>query len=340
MASQARPTMKDVAAASGVSFKTVSRVINSEPGVAPETVEAVRKAADALGYQADLQARNLRRSDRRSQSVGLIVSSVANPFDAEVHAAIEEEVGRYQAVVLALSSGHDPEIERARARALMRRQVDGLLVTPVGDDQAWLLKLAGDRPVIFVDREPKPLLADAVLSDHRAGARRATEHLLSHGHRRVALLTDDLLIQSARERRDGYLEALAAAGIAADPKLLRTGMSGTESARLTCHQLLAGSDAPTAIFAAQNYLAAGAMRAVHSLGLADRVGLVAFDDLPYADLFATPLTAVTQDAGRIGRLAAQRLLGRIQGEISGPPEVTIVPTGFAVRGSGEVSPQH
>ena len=80
------------------------------------------------------------------------------------------------------------------------------------------------------------------------------------------------------------------------------------------------------------------MRAIHSLDLSDRVGLVAFDDLPYADLFATPLTAVTQDAGRIGRLAAQRLLGRIQGEISGPPEVTIVPTGFTVRGSGEVSP--
>ncbi len=330
--------MKDVAAASGVSFKTVSRVINREPGVAPETAEAVRKAADALGYQADLQARSLRRSDRRSQSIGLIVSSVANPFDAELHAAIEEEVWRYQAVVLALSSGYDPEVEQARARALMRRHVDGLLVSPVGDDQSWLLKLAGDRPVVFVDREPKPLLGDAVLSDHRAGARRATEHLLAHGHRRVALLTDDLRIQSARERRDGYLEALAAAGIPADPRLLATNLSGTEAARLACHQLLAGSSAPTAIFAAQNYLAAGAMRAIHSLDLSDRVGLVAFDDLPYADLFATPLTAVTQDAGRIGRLAAQRLLGRIQGEISGPPEVTIVPTGFTVRGSGEVPP--
>ena len=220
----------------------------------------------------------------------------------------------------------------------MRRHVDGLLVSPVGDDQSWLLKLAGDRPVVFVDREPTPLLGDAVLSDHRAGARRATEHLLAHGHRRVALLTDDLRIQSARERRDGYLEALAAAGIPADPRLLATNLSGTEAARLACHQLLAGSSAPTAIFAAQNYLAAGAMRAIDSLDLSDRVGLVAFDDLPYADLFATPLTAVTQDAGRIGRLAAQRLLGRIQGEISGPPEVTIVPTGFTVRGSGEVSP--
>ncbi|NLH69344.1 MAG: LacI family transcriptional regulator [Brooklawnia sp.] len=330
--------MKDVAAMAGVSFKTVSRVINSEPGVAPETVEAVRRAADALGYQADLQARNLRRSDRRSQSIGLIVSSVANPFDAEVHAAIEEEVAHFQAVVLALSSGRDPELERTRARALVRRHVDGLLVAPIAQDQSWLLKLAGDRPVVFVDRQPMPLLGDAVLSDHRAGARRATEHLLGYGHRRVALLTDDLLIQSARERRDGYLDALAAAGIPADPQSIRMGLSGSEAARQACHQLFAASTVPTAIFAAQNYLAAGAMRAINDLGLTGRIALVAFDDLPYSDLFASPLTAVTQDAEQIGRLAAQRLLGRITGDISGPPEVTVVPTGFAVRGSGEVSP--
>lgn len=330
--------MKDVAAHAGVSLKTVSRVVNSEGAVADATVEAVRQSIDELGYQADLHARSLRRGDRRTQSLGLLVSSVANPFDAEMHAAIEQAAARRQMVALALSSGDDQRVERRRVAALVQRQIDGLLIACVGFDQSYLREVVGARPIVFVDREPSVLLGDAVISDHQVGAWRATRHLLRHGHRRIALLTDNEQIQTARARRAGYEQALAEAGVPIEPMLVRSGLATEQAGRMASHELLSGPEPPTAIFASQNHLAIAAIRAIHQLRLDSQVGLVAFDDVPYGDLFPIPLTAITQEPGRIGELATERLMGRISGDIDGPPERIVVPTGFEVRGSGEIGP--
>lgn len=330
--------MNDVALRSGVSLKTVSRVVNGESGVADDTAELVHKAIAELGYQTDLQARSLRRSDRRSQSLGLLVSSVANPFDGMMHAAIEQVADERSAVVLALSSKDNPRTERSRTAALLQRQVDGLLIASVGADQSWLPGVVGGRPMVFIDREPSVLVADAVVSDNLAGARRATRHLIGHGHRRIALLGDVQLIQTARARLAGYSEALAEVGIPIEPGLVRTGLSTEQLGRVATYELLSGPEPPTAIFAAQNHLAIGAMRAIHNLRMNGQVALVSFDDVANSDLFPVPLTAITQDPGRIGQLAAERIFGRLTGEITGPPQVIVVPTGFEVRGSGEISP--
>lgn len=338
MNTSAKPTMKDVALRAGVSLKTVSRVVNGEPAVSGETVDAVRRAIADLGYQADLQARSLRRGDRRTQSLGLLVSAVANPFDAEMHAAIEESAGRRQIAVLALSSRDDQQVERRRVAALMQRQVDGLLIACVGVDQSYLRQVVGSVPMVFIDREPSELLGDAVVSDHQVGAWRATRHLLRHGHRRVALLADSEQIQTARARRAGYEQALADAGVPVEELLIRAGLATEQAGRMASHELLSGPEPPTAIFASQNHLAIGAMRAVHQLQLDGQVGLVSFDDVPYGDLFPVPLTAITQDPVRIGELAVERLMGRIAGDIFGPAERIVVPTGFEVRGSGEIRP--
>ena len=331
--------MRDVAARAGVSLKTVSRVINREAGVAGETADAVERAIAELGYHADLQARGLRRGDRRSQSIGLVVSSVANPFDAELHGAIEEAAARHHVAVLALSSNDDPAAEAARAATLTQRQVDGLLIASVGTDQGYLAGVVGARPIVFVDREPSLPIGDWVVSDHQIAAQRATRHLISHGHRRIALLTDSELIQTARARRAGYLAALAEAGLTVDPVLMRGGLVNEQMGRMATHELLTGPQPPTALFAAQNHLAIGAMRALHYLRKDGQIALVSFDDVAYGDLFPVPLTAITQDPARIGQLATERLLGRIAGDITGPGQAIVVPTGFAVRGSGEIRPQ-
>lgn len=334
----ARPTMKDVAARAGVSLKTVSRVVNREGAVAAETQDAVNAAIAELGYATDLQARSLRRGDRQTQTLGLLVSSVANPFDAAMHGAIEEAAGRRHIVVLALSSRDDQQAEQRRVAALVQRQVDGLIVACTGTDQSYLAELVGKRPLVFVDREPAPLLGDAVVSDHQVGAWRATRHLLTHGHRRIAILTDDEQIQTARARLAGYQQALVEAGIDRDAALIRVGLATEQAGRMATHEVLSGPQPPTAIFASQNHLAIGAMRAIHHLRLDGQIALVGFDDVPYGDLFPVPLTAITQDPVRIGELATARLLGRIAGDITGPAERIVVPTGFEVRGSGEIRP--
>ncbi|WP_232210209.1 LacI family DNA-binding transcriptional regulator [Propionibacterium sp. oral taxon 192] len=333
-----RPTMTDVAARAKVSLKTVSRVVNGEPGVAAATIETVEKAVAELGYRADLQARGLRRGDRRSQSVGLIVSAIANPFDAEIHGAVEAFAGERDIVVLGLSSGGDPDIELRRATSLFERQIDGLIISCAGPDQQPLIDLAEKRPVVFIDREPSVPLGDAVVTDNQMGAVRATRHLVTAGHRRIALLADDQRIQTARLRCEGFLAAMDEFGIGPDAELIRCDLLNEEMAHAATHELLSSPNPPTAIFAAQNALTIGALRAIHQLGLEGRVGLVSFDDIPHGDMFPVGLTAITQDPTRIGQVAIERLLGRIDGSITTPPERIVVPTGFVVRGSGEIPP--
>lgn len=338
MESSSRPTMRDVAQRAGVSLKTVSRVVNGETGVSPQTSHAVQQAIEEIGYQADLQARSLRRGDRKTQSIGLLVSSVSNPFDAQVHRAIEEVAAARRTAVLALSSRSDRGTEERQVTALSQRQVDGLIVACSGEDQSYLRDLADRIPVVFIDREPSEPLGDVVVSDHRVGAWRATRHLLQRGHRRIALLADRQDIASARMRRQGYEQALSEAGVEIDPALVRTDLLNEQAGRMAAHEMLSGPRPPTAIFASQNELAIGAMRAMRHLELDGKIALVSFDDVPYADLFSIPLTAITQDPWQIGERAAQRLLGRIAGDITGPAERIVVQTGFEVRGSGEIRP--
>ena len=171
---QRRPTMNDVAGAARVSLKTVSRVVNDEPGVSPLTAQKVRDAADALGYRFDLSASSLRRGDRRTRSLGLLVSWIANPFDAQIHQAVEEAAQVCGSAVLAASSHNEAHLERERVAALLARQVDGLVVAPTATDQGYLQpEIDAGTPVVFVDRAPAGIEADAVVSGNAAGTAEA-----------------------------------------------------------------------------------------------------------------------------------------------------------------------
>lgn len=333
-----RVTMREVAALAGVSLKTVSRVVNGEPGVAEQTAEAVKDAINKTGYRVDPQAQALRRTDRRSRTVGLLVSSVANPFDAKIHAALEEVAAEHSSTVLALSSNDDPNLTKQRAQVLVNRQIDGLVFSPLGKSQKWLADLMGDRPVVAFDRQPHGLDVDAVVSDNFQGALRATRHLISGGHRRIAFLGDRDIIETAQIRRAGFERAMGESGVEIAPGLVRSNLPGEEAARMSAHELLTGPEPPTAIFSAQNNLTAGVLRALKDLNMAEQIAVVSFDDLPHAELFKIGLTAITQDPERIGRIAAERLFARLSGDIDGPAETITVPTGFQIRGSGEIKP--
>lgn len=331
-----RPTMRDVAQLAGVGIKTVSRVINGEPNVAAETAERVRRAATELQYEPDLHAGNLRRADGRSHLIGLLVSSVANPFAAHVHRAIERVAAERGYAVFATSLEDDPAAERRAIAALSRRRVDGYVVTPVHDDQSYLrVHLDRGTPLVCIDREPTGIDVDSVVTSNYDGARDAVRHLVGYGHRRIAFLGDLERIQTARLRRQGYLDGLADAGIALDPGLMVSDLHDDASATAVARRLLAAPDPPTAIFSSQNLVTVGAIRALQQLGREYEVALVGFDDVEAGDLVKPRVSVVAQDPDRIGMLAAERVFERIDGDV-GPPRQLVVPTRLIVRGSGEI----
>src|SRR3954470_6982874 len=333
-----RPTMREVAAVAGVSLSTVSRAINGDPKVAPDLAEKVDAAVAMLGYRRDVTATTLRRADRLSASIGLVFDDVANPFHAMLQRGIENVARERGVLAFAGSSDEDAERERDRVQAFLPRRVDGLIVVPAGADHGYLVR---DREagvaVVFVDRPPGFIDADVVLSDHAGGARAATAHLLAAGHRRIGYLGDRRAIHSASERLRGYTEALAAAGVAHDPALVRTELRDSAAARRATEELLDGENPPTAVFAAQNLITIGAVEALRARGIQHAVALVGFDDLPLADAVDPGLTVVAQDAGGVGRAAAEALFTRLDGDPE-PSRRVVLPTTLIPRGSGEIAP--
>lgn len=332
-----RPTMKHVAALAGVGIKTVSRVMNNEPGVAEATRAQVLRAAEQLRYQLDMNAGNLRRSDRRTRTLGLVLPSVANQFSGEIHRAVEDAMAPRGIAVFASSVDDDPEREQPVVAALLQRRVDGLIVTPSSPDQSYLAsELERELPVVFVDREPVGLPADCVTSDNREGAAAAAAHLIRQGHRRIAYLGDLSSIQTARERRRGFAEEAARAGITGETLIVEE-LHDPQAAREAALRLLGGAEPPTAIFAAQILVTLGVLRALKQLGLQHRVALVGFDDFELADLLDPGVTVVAQHPEQIGRQAAERILARLDGRRL-PPERIVVPSTLIPRGSGEIPP--
>src|SRR5689334_2490742 len=195
--------MRDVAEAAQVSLKTVSRVVNHEAGVRPDTAARVLAAIDALGFRRNEMARALRR--QRSHTLGLVIEDVANPFYSAITRAVEERAREAGMLVIAGSSDEDAERERDLLRLLCDRRVDGLIVVPAGRDHRYLLPdLAGGIPAVFVDRPAGQIEADAILIDNLGGARAATEHLLARGHRRIAMVGDALSTYTTAERVAGF----------------------------------------------------------------------------------------------------------------------------------------
>jgi len=334
-----RATMRDVAALAQVSLKTVSRVVNHESGVSEELVARVTRAAEQLDYRPNLTASNLRRADGRTATIGLLVDDVANPFFADIHRGVEEVARERGVAVMAASLDRRDDLEGDIVRTFASRRVDGLLLVPTAKDQAYLAtELRSGWPVVCVDRTPVGVSVDVVLSDNRDAARAATQHLISHGHRRIAVICDASTLMTARDRLDGYRDAMRSAGIGVDDSIIRVDVESLERSDEAVRSMLAMDAPPTAIFAAQNYVTMGACRALHHLGLQQRIALVGFDDFPMADVLDPGVTVVAQHARRMGHLAAEALFQRMDG-VTGSPTMQVVESVLIPRGSGEIPPQ-
>jgi LacI family transcriptional regulator len=329
-----RPTVRDVAAVAGVSFKTVSRVINGEPSVRPETAARVMAAVRELRFRPNVIAADFARGGSRNH-IGLIIDDVSNPFWARLTRAIEDVVTADGLRVIIASSDFDPEREHHIIDGLVAQRLGGLLIVPVGGDHSYLAReMELGTAIVFLDRPQTNLEADNVTLDDYGGARAAAEHLLAHGHRHIGVLMQSMRIYTMTERHRGFTDALRDAAVDIDADLTRQ-VETVEEARTATAELLAGETPPTALFCANNRMSVGAVSALGADG--GRIAVVGFDDLELAEALATPLTVVRTDGAELGKAGAELLVRRMRGW-SDEPQRIILPTTLIARGSGEISP--
>jgi LacI family transcriptional regulator len=330
--------MVDVAALAGVGLKTVSRVVNSEPGVSPALEAKVRHAIAQLNYRRHANASMLRRLGGKTQTIGLVLEDVSNPFSSALHRAVEDAARDRGVLLLAGSCDEDPDRERELIGLFRERRVDGLIIVPASQDHGYLYEERHTgTALVFVDRPAVHLDADSVVSDNYGGACAATEHLLAHGHRRIGFLGDLLTIATARERLRGYLRALERAQIDRDDNVIRTDLRDPDAAAATVEEMLALERPPTAVFTGQNLLTIGGIRALHRAGRERDIALIGFDDVSLADMVEPAISVVAQDPQALGRAAADRLFRRLDGEEVDVAQV-VIPVKLIARGSGEIAP--
>lgn len=331
-----QPTIKDVAAAAGVGIKTVSRVLNEEPNVRPEMRTRVLETAARLNYRRNTIASSIRRLDKRTASIGLVVEDIANPFASTLTRVVQDFALERQHLVLVGSSDGIAEREREVVAEFCARRVDGLIIVPSGPDQSYLEEeRRRGTSVVFIDRPGRRMKADTVVAENAGGVVDAVRHLAAHSHSRIAFLGDRKSIYTAAQRLDGYRTAMAELVGGVDERHVRMGLRDSDNAFRATQEVLALEPAPTAVVCGNNVATVGAVHAMQKLGVRDRVAVIGFDDLELADLLQPALTVIAQDLETLGRQAAGLLFERLR-----QPEAavrrTTVPVRLISRGSGEI----
>ncbi len=304
-------TIKDVAARAGISYTTVSHVVNGTRPVSDPVRSKVEAAIAELGYVPSGVARSLRV--RATGTLGLLVPNASNPYFAELARGIEDHAERNGYSVILCNSDDDTDKQLRYLRVLLERRIDGLIVATVASDAAFAEALANLRvPLVLVDRSLDGVSADQLRVDHEQGAYLATRHLLELGHRRIACIGGPASTQVAQLRAAGYRRALDEAGIEARGVVdcPFTSPAGHAAAQA----LLASEQRPTAIFAGNDMIALGVLRAAaeRQLQVPQQLSVVGFDDIEVSRYLHPALTTVGQCIGALGEQVAARLLERIR----------------------------
>ncbi len=306
-------TIRDVARAAGVSVATVSHVINGTRPVAPETAERVRRAMEALDYRPNAVAQSLRT--RKTHVIGAVVSDITNPFFATLVRGAEDAAIEAGYSLIVCNSDESPEKEDRYVRLLRRRQMDGFLISPVGDGSNKAIQELPQWkiPFVFIDRRAKGIEADAVLSDNVGGAYQATKHLIERGHRRIGIILGIEGATTTEERLAGYRKALSEKGIPFADELITYGGYRVEGGRKMTERLLSLPEPPTAIFSTNNLMTVGVLRELFNqrMTIPQDMAVIGFDDLEWAELVQPPFTVMIQHPYEIGRKAMELLLERI-----------------------------
>ncbi|WP_420174176.1 LacI family DNA-binding transcriptional regulator [Luteococcus sp. OSA5] len=325
----AKATIKDVAREAGVGLGTASRALTSSGPISSDTRERVLAAARRLDYHPNSQAQSLRSA--RTQTVGLLIPDVRNPFFAELAHSFEQEslAGGFTTF---LGNANEDTVQQNRyLDSLRSHRVDGLALAPQGGATEAIEALLEDGvPAVFVDRTVEGITIPSVTSDPRPGIHQVAEHLSGLGHRRVGYISGPQQVSSGRERLRAWEDAVAEFRLDADPRLVLHGDFQQTSGEIAAVELI--ERGATALFAADSPMALGALDACQArhLRIGHDIDLVGFDDLRLFRLLDPSLTTVSQDVAGMGRIAAQLLQRVIAGE---SPEPVRLPTRLVTRSS-------
>ena len=307
-------TIRDVARKAQVSQVTVSRVLNQSGPVSDETEKRVLAAIEELCYVPNVLARGLR--SRRTQTIALVITDVTNPFWTTVARGVEDKAAENGFSVILCNTDEDPEKEDEYLDILLQKRVDGIIIAPTGRASGGLPNLPNDEILyVLIDRCLPGCDADVVRGDSLEGACQLVQHLLEIGHRRIGLITGPAHVSTADDRLAGYRQALEEFQIPFDPDLVLRGNYDEESGYELTNALLSLSDQPTAIFAANNFIAIGALRALRDarVRVPEEMAIVTFDEIPQLSVVYPFLTVIAQPAYEMGAIATQLLLERLAG---------------------------
>ncbi|MHB0875222.1 MAG: LacI family DNA-binding transcriptional regulator [Anaerolineae bacterium] len=327
-------SIKDIARAAGVSHPTVSRALRGDPRISPETAERVRSLAQAMGYSPSAVARSL--VTRRTRTVGVVVTTIADPFVSAVVDGIEAEAAANDYVVILALSRSEPERELAVVRLLRERRVDGIIVSASRVGAEYEERLASLQvPIVLLNNQAEGDYVYSVNVDDVRGAGMAVSHLLHAGHRDVAYIGCPERPGSHQRRLRGYLEAMAAEGLTPNRRWLvaEAGIADdAERGMLGMRRLMSMEARPSAVFCYNDVTAIGALNEARRWGLdvPGDVSLVGFDDIREASLVSPALTTVAQPRLDMGRRATSMLLRLLAGE---PVQDEVIMPRLVIRGS-------
>jgi LacI family transcriptional regulator len=333
-------TIKDVAALAGISYTTVSHVINNTRPVNAETRRKVEAAITQLDYVPSAVARSLK--GQATATIGLLVPNSLNPYFAELARGIEDECERNGYCVILCNSDDDPAKQRKYLRVLLEKRIDGLIVASATEEGGFDDGIAPLRiPLVLVDRELDGVVADRVWVDHEQGGYLATQHLLSLGHRRIACISGPLRTRVAALRVQGYRRAMAEAAIEVPDTWLEESDFTSPGGYQAASRLLE-SVRPSAIFASNDLLGIGALRAAAERGLRvpQALSVIGFDDIQMSRYVYPALSTVGQSILQLGELAAQLLLQRIESLAPAAPEPRILAPQLLLRESTQAPGPH
>jgi len=317
----------------GVTVKTVSRVVNGGARVSPETFQKVTDAIETLGFRRNEFARQLRQ--RTATTIGLLLTDLSDPFFGTMMRTVEDIALQKGYMLLVASSAEDPVRSVKTLASFAARGVTNVIMSAPSGIDTGIIKseLATGSNIVLVDRPIPELLLDTVLTDNFDGAARGTKHLLQHGHRRIAFFGDEPAVYTAGERRRGYESALLEAGIAVDPELICMGAPLSVDVHKVLDTFLSLADPPTAIFSGNNRWSVLLLRTLTEVHRS--MAFVGFDDFELAELLVPGRTVMAQDPAEIGRMAVQMLFDRIEGART-PPRIVQLRSELVSRGSGEI----
>jgi LacI family transcriptional regulator len=311
---------------------TVSRVINQSGYASADVRARVLAAVDELGYMPNTLARSLRI--RRTHTLALILTDITNPFFTTLARGVEDAASKAGYTVFFGNTDESEEKEKHYLETILQKQVDGILLVPAGSSASSVERISKfETPLVLLDRHVAGETADVVRCDSEDGAYRLTRLLLDLGHRQISMLNGPASVSTAVERAAGFCRAMRECGV--DTPEVLYGAFTQDAGYAMSRKLLITQLRPTALIAANNFLAIGALKAIRDIRLEvpDEVALVAFDDLPSAMVVDPFLTAAVQPAYEMGRRAAELLLGRLEGSETGPAREILLPVELVVRHS-------